>query len=123
MPDKVDQVIALDRKRMEAMESKDYAFLESVLAVDLVYIHSSASIQTKESLLNNMKSGRTVYAALEPLHVSAQDLGEVVVLTGTAKAEGKINEAPVSFRVRFIDTYAWREDHWQMVAWQSTRVP
>jgi hypothetical protein len=123
MPDRVDKVIALDRKRMGAMETRDYAFLESVLADDLVYIHSSTSIQTKKSLLSNMKSGRTVFAALEPLHVSAQDLGEVVVLTGTANAEGKLNEVPVSFKVRFIDTYAWRDNHWQMVAWQSTRVP
>ena len=123
MSDRVDKVIALDRMRMAAMEAKDYTFLESILADDLIYIHSSASIQTKQSLLSNMKAGRTVYAALEPLHVHAQDLGEVVVLTGTASAEGKVNDAPVSFKVRFIDTYVWRDNHWQIVAWQSTRVP
>ncbi len=122
MPDRVDEIIALDRTRMEAMEARDYAFLDSVLADDLVYVHSSGAVQTKKSLLCNMQCGRTVYAALEPLHVSAQDLGEVVVLTGTARAEGKVNEELVAFKVRFINTYAWRDSRWQMVAWQSTRV-
>ena len=123
MSENVAQVIELDCKRMRAMEARDYTFLESVLADKLVYIHSSSSIQTKTSLLSNMKSGSTIYAALEPLHVDAQDLGEVVVLTGMARAEGVVNGEPVSFKVRFIDTYAWRDERWQMVAWQSTRVP
>ena len=48
------QVVEVDRKRMRAMEARDYTFLESVLADDLVYIHSSSSIQTKTSLLRNM---------------------------------------------------------------------
>jgi hypothetical protein len=54
--------------------------------------------------------------------VVAQDLGQVVVLTGVARADGRVNGAPVSFQVRFIDTYSWRDGRWQMVAWQSTRM-
>lgn len=123
MPDRVENVIELDRKRMQAMEARDYSFLESVLADDLVYIHSSASIQTKDSLLSNMRSGRTIYASLEPRHVTAHDLGEVIVLTGIARAEGKVDNTPVSFKVRFVDTYARRDSHWKLVAWQSTRIP
>jgi|SoiMethySBSTD1v2_1073268.scaffolds.fasta_scaffold376815_3 hypothetical protein len=123
MPDSAETVIELDRKRMLAMEARDYAFLETVLSDDLVYVHSSASVQTKTSLLSNMKSGSTVYASLEASHVNAQDLGAVVVLTGIAKARGMVNGAPLSYSVRFIDTYAWRDNRWQMVAWQSTRLP
>lgn len=47
----------------------------------------------------------------------AQHLVQIVVLTGVARADGRVNCAPVSFPLSFIDTYSWREDRWQMVAW------
>ena len=123
MPTNAETVIELDRKRMHAMEAKDYALLEAVLADDLVYVHSSAKVQTKQGLMNNMKAGTTVYAALEPTDVSAQDLGTFVILTGRARAEGVANGDVLSFSVRFIASYALRDGGWQMVTWQSTRIP
>jgi hypothetical protein len=47
-------VIDLDRKRMQAMAAKDIATLESLLADDLVYTHSSARLDTKTSLIVGM---------------------------------------------------------------------
>ena len=77
-------IIELDRKRMHAMAKKDFATLEAVLGDDLVYTHSSARLDTKASIIANMKSGSTTYTSVEPSEVKAQDLGDVVVLTGVA---------------------------------------
>ncbi|MCW5736576.1 MAG: hypothetical protein KIS73_20785 [Enhydrobacter sp.] len=33
------------------------------------------------------------------------------------------NGNPLAFRLRFTDVYAKRGDRWQMVAWQSTKLP
>jgi len=52
-------VIDLDKKRMQAMAAKDVATLESLIADDLVYTHSSARLDTKRSLIDNMTSGKT----------------------------------------------------------------
>ena len=59
-------VIDLDKKRMQAMAAKDIATLESLLADDLVYTHSSARLDTKQSLIVGMTSGSTVYTGCEP---------------------------------------------------------
>ena len=56
-------VIDLDRKRMQAMATKDVATLELLIADDLIYTHSSARLDTKRSLIDNMTSGSTVYTA------------------------------------------------------------
>ena len=71
-------VIELDRKRMQAMAAKDIATLDSLLADDLVYTHSSARLDTKQSLIVGMTSGSTVYTSLEPSDVKAQDFGDTV---------------------------------------------
>jgi ketosteroid isomerase-like protein len=115
-------IIELDRKRMDAMAKKDIAALKSILADELVYTHSSARLDTKQSLIGAMESGSTVYTGVEPSDVHAQDFGGVVVLTGKARISVTSNGKPNSFTVRFTDVYANKSGHWQMVTWQSTRL-
>jgi ketosteroid isomerase-like protein len=116
-------VVDLDRQRMEAMGKKDLAALNSLIADDLVYTHSSARLDTKQSLLGAMESGATVYTAVVPSDVKAQDLGDTVVLTGTAQIGVTAQGRPNSFAVRFTDVWSNKTGRWQMVAWQSTRLP
>lgn len=116
-------VIALDKARMEAMAKKDYAALNDIIADDLIYTHSSARMDTKASLIGNMQSGSTVYTSVTPSDVVAQDLGDSVVLTGIAAISVMSGGKPNSFKVRFTDVYANRGGKWQMVTWQSTKLP
>ena len=123
MADNGQKIIELDRQRMQATVKQDFATLESIIADDLIYTHSTARIDTKESLLGNMKSGRTVYTGLEASDVVAQDLGTAVVLTGVARVNVNSNGNPVSFGIRFVNVYANRGGEWKMVTWQSTKTP
>jgi ketosteroid isomerase-like protein len=122
MAGNAQMIIDLDRKRMQAMAQKDVATLNDLLADDLIYTHSSARLDTKQSLIGNMDSGATVYNAVEPTDVKAQDLGDAVVLTGVARIRVTSGGTPNAFAVRFTDVYANRGGKWQMVAWQSTRL-
>ena len=123
MADNGQMIIDLDKKRMTAMAQKDVATLNAVLADDLVYTHSSARLDTKQSLIGNMEAGATVYTSVEPSDVKAQDLGDTVVLTGSCRISVMSGGRPNSFGVRFTDVYANKGGRWQMVAWQSTRLP
>ena len=116
-------IIDLDRKRMRAMAAKDVETLENLLADDLIYTHSSARLDTKRSLIQAMVSGTTVYTGIESSDVTAQDLGDTVVLTGIAHIKVVSNGTPNAFGVRFTDVYTQRDGRWQMVTWQSTRLP
>jgi hypothetical protein len=123
MPDNGQKIIDLDKKRMHAMAQKDIATLNALLSDDLVYTHSSARLDTKQSLVGGMEAGTTVYTAVEPFDVKAQDLGSAVVLTGGARIRVMSNGKPNQFSVRFTDVYVNKGGQWQMVAWQSTRLP
>ena len=118
-----DTVIELDRKRMTAMAQKDIATLNELIADDLIYTHSSARLDTKQSLIGNMESGSTVYTSVVPSDVKAQDLGDSVVLTGSCRISVNSGGNAMSFGVSFTDVYARRNGKWQMVTWQSTRTP
>src|SRR5262245_28725324 len=57
MSGNAQMIIDLDRKRMTAMAQKDVAALRSMLCKGLVYTHSSARQDTKESLIEGMEKG------------------------------------------------------------------
>jgi ketosteroid isomerase-like protein len=116
-------IIDLDKKRMTAMAEKDIATLNELISDDLIYTHSSARLDTKKSLIGNMESGSTVYTSVVPSDVKAQDLGDTVVLTGSCRISVNAGGRPNSFGVRFTDVYAKKGARWQMVTWQSTRLP
>jgi ketosteroid isomerase-like protein len=122
MADNGQMIIDLDKKRMDAMGKKDIATLNAVLSDDLIYCHSSARLDTKQSLIGAMESGATVYNAVEPSDVKAQDLGSAVVLTGIARIRVTSGGKPNAFAVRFTDVYVNKGGKWQMVTWQSTRL-
>ena len=116
-------IIELDKKRMTAMAQKDVASLKNMLCKGLVYTHSSGRQDTKQSLIEGMETGKTVYTSIEPSDVKAQDLGNAVVLTGAAAISVMSNGKPNSFRVRFTDVYENQNGTWRMVTWQSTKLP
>ena len=116
-------IIDLDKKRMTAMAQKDVAALKNMLCKGLIYTHSSGRQDTKQSLLEGMESGSTVYTSMEPSEVKAQDFGNVVVLTGVAAISVNSKGKPNSFRVRFTDVYENQNGTWRMITWQSTKLP
>lgn len=118
-----DMIIARDKERMQAMADKDVDKLRNMLCKQLVYTHSSARLDTKDSLIGNMESGATVYKAVEPSNVAAIDMGNSVVLTGNARITVEANGKPNSFGVRFTDVWENQDGTWRMVAWQSTKTP
>ena len=123
MAGNAQMIIELDKKRMTAMGQKDVATLNELLSDDLIYTHSSARQDTKQSLIEAMVSGKTVYTAVVPSEVKAQDCGDAVVLTGVARISVNSGGKANSFGVRFTDVYANRGGRWQMVSWQSTKLP
>ena len=122
MPGNADHIVGLDRQRMQAMAAKDVPTLNKLLSDGLIYCHSSARIDTKQSLIGAMESGATVYTGVEPSDVKAQDLGDAVVLTGIARINVVSGGKPNAFSVRFTDVWGKSGGQWQMVTWQSTRL-
>jgi ketosteroid isomerase-like protein len=123
MAGNAQKIIELDRQRMAAMAQKDVAALKKLISDDLVYTHSSARLDTKDSLIGAMESGRTVYTAVVPSDVKAQECGDTVILTGNARISVNSGGNAMNFGVRFTDVWANKGGQWQMVAWQSTRTP
>ena len=117
------QIRQVENRRIQAMVKADTGELNQVLADDLTYTHSSGQVDSKVQLVESLKSGARKYQAIEPEDVKVRVYGDTAIVTGKAKLKTVSKGQESNFQVRFTDVYAKKNGHWQMVAWQSTRLP
>ena len=117
------EIRQLESRRIQAMMKADAEELNRVLADDLTYTHSSGQVDTKSQLIESLKSGERKYQTIEPQDVKVRLYGDAAVVTGRAKLKTVSKGQESSFQVQFTDVYAKKKGHWQMVAWQSSRLP
>lgn len=119
-------ILDRDAEKIRAMVQADVKALGEILRDDLIYIHSSGPVDTKERVIDEIASGLLQYKAIETSEVAVRvygNSGDMGVLTGRAilkvSTKGKALEIPVRL------TEVWVRSHgvWQLASWQATRIP
>jgi ketosteroid isomerase-like protein len=118
-----DTVKELDAKRFAATTKNDFDTLSSLLADDLVYTHSSAAVDGKTTYVDGLRSGKTKYESIEPSDVKVRVYGTTAIVNGQAKMSVTTDGKNSKFSLRYTDVWVLRDSKWQMVTWQSTRLP
>jgi ketosteroid isomerase-like protein len=123
MPDTTNAVLAADERRFQAMLKQDWAALDAVLADDLVYVHSTARVETKAEHLGNLKAGRPHYRGIAPRERKVRVHGDVGIVNGVSDMHVENAGKEQRFTIRYLAVYAKAGNNWRMIAWQSTRMP
>ena len=104
------------------MIDADIDALESYLADDLTYSHTTGWTETKSEFLSTVESETIDYVSVTPRDVEVRIYGDIAVITGLSRMQGAVNDRPVSFTIRFLDVSRRVGDSWQLVAWQSVKL-
>ena len=116
-------VRAAEDARFKAQTTNDFAALERLLGDDLVYTHSSAAVDGKATYIESMRSGAVKYESIEPRDVQVKVYGTTAVITGAGRFKVTSRGQALDNQLRYTDVWVLRDGRWQMVAWQSTRMP
>jgi ketosteroid isomerase-like protein len=118
-----EEMLALQRRRADAMVREDVGTLATLLADDLSYTHSDGRRDTKESFLGLVAAPAMRYLGVDYSNQEVVDCGDAVVVRGTARIR-LVREAgePLDYLVLFLDIWARRDGRWQTVGWQATRI-
>ena len=121
------EVEALERQRFAAQVSKDYDFLGRVFADDLIYTHSGGKIDSKETYINSIKEGKSVYDKIEveELRIRPYNDQKSAVVNGTIMiTQPPVDGKPNLLHIRYAVVYIKNKAHgWQLVMWQSLKLP
>jgi ketosteroid isomerase-like protein len=119
------EVLQAEKDRFAAQVTKNYAVLDKTIGDDLYYIHSNGDTDTKDTFIQGIRDGSRSYndITMEETKVRVYH-GKTAVINGLCTyfrtAE---NGQPNNLRLRYTNVYVKRGKQWQMVAWQSYRMP
>jgi ketosteroid isomerase-like protein len=116
-------IMQCDDRRFKAMVPGDLTALRLALADSLTYTHSSGVHDTKAQFLDALTLGQLSHKSIIPEARSVRVHGGAGLVTGTARMEITARGHDTRFRIRYLAVYVKAQDRWQLVAWQSTRVP
>lgn len=117
-------VLAADDQRFAAMVRADTAALRTRLADDLAYTHTTGARQDKAEFLHTLASGQLRYRSIAPSERTVRFLGaEGAVVVGRSNMQVESGGKVLAFAIRYLAVYRRVAREWQLVAWQSTRLP
>jgi hypothetical protein len=116
---------ALDAEaaRYAAQITNDFAAMERMFGEDLVYIHSSTTVDTKASFIESMRSGAVKYRRMTRGEVQVRTFGCLAIITGSGKFEVNARGQELILELLFHAVWAKRPTGLQFVSWQATRLP
>jgi hypothetical protein len=111
-------------ERLAQAEAKgDIPVLEQLLAPDYQGYDPFGRSQDRAGVLRGYAEGGGVkVTSLLQSDLRARVLGEAGLVAGINVMRGQQGHEHFDLRLRFLDVYAWREDRWQLVASQDTRL-
>lgn len=116
-------VLEVQAQRFQAMTTANTNALNQILADDLVYVHTTGAVDSKSSLVASIGSGAIDYVSLSPTETQVRIHGAIAIVTGIAAMQVVAAATEHILSVRFTDVYLRADDGWQLVSWQSTRIP
>ncbi len=119
----VEQSIkALTEQVRQATLKGDVAAFDKLLADDYISINVLGAASTKAQVLENVKSGKLKYEALEFSDTKVRVYGDTALVNATANVKGHLGATDLSGQNRIVRVWVKRKGQWQSVSFQATRV-
>jgi len=118
-----EEALKAEEARYAAQLSNDFAALESMLGDELVYIHSSTTVDTKTSFIESMRSGAVKYRKMTRGEVKVRTYGCIAIVSGRGTFEVTARGQDLKLELLFHAVWAKRAAGTQFVSWQATRLP
>ena len=115
---------AADDARVAAMKSADREKLAALLSDDLRYAHSSGTVDTKQSYIESLTSGRTKYLTLDyEERAFTFPTPKIALMTGRAHVKVANATGEVDMQLSFLSVWREEDSKWRFLAWQSCKLP
>lgn len=118
-----DEALAAEDARYAAQMGNDFGALQNLIGSDLVYIHSSAVVDTKASYIESMKSGTVKYRVMRRSDVTVRTYGCIAIISGLGNFDVTVKGQDMAVEIRFHSIWAKRDRGLEFISWEATRTP
>jgi ketosteroid isomerase-like protein len=117
------QISALEARRYQAMTDGDVAALDDLLSADLVYAHSDATRDTKQSYLDRIANGYFDYGPLSHPEAAIVVHGDCAIVAGDMRGEIQIAGQTRVLNSTALAVWVRENEKWMLLAFQPTKYP
>jgi uncharacterized protein (TIGR02246 family) len=117
------QIQDLEERRYAAMVGPDLEVLDELLSDDVVYTHSNASVDSKASYLEILRTGTLVYHSLDHTTEAVVTRPGVAIVSGTMSGSIRMNGAEKTLNSRVAAVWVAEDGRWRLAAFQPTPMP
>lgn len=118
------QISALEARRYQAMTDGDTDTLAELFSPDLVYSHSDATTDSKQSYLDRLASGYFDYGPLEHPEHSVLLHGDCAVVLHDMRGEVLVDGTTKRvLNSRALAVWVKDGERWRLLAFQPTKYP
>ena len=121
--DVTGQIRALEARRYEAVTAGDVAALDELFAADLVYTHSDASADSKQSYLEKLAAGHFKYGPISHPEHSIGVHGDCALVFGDMRGEVQVAGQVRVLNSRSLAVWVRENGSWVLLAFQPTKYP
>jgi len=121
--DVVEQITALEARRYQAMTDGDVGTLADLFSADLVYTHSDATSDSKQSYLDRLASGYFKYGPISHPESSIVVHGDCVIVIGDMRGEVQIGGQVRVLNSKSLAVWVRENGNWVLLAYQPTKYP
>jgi ketosteroid isomerase-like protein len=107
----------------QAMLAADKAKLESLVADQLSYGHSSGKLENKAQFVEVIAGKKTVYKTINLTDTSTAVVGNNAIARHTFSAETEADGKAGSARVGVLQVWQKQDGRWKLLARQAFRLP
>jgi ketosteroid isomerase-like protein len=117
-----DEALKAEDARYAAQTKSDFDAMQRLFGDDLVYVHSTAVVDSKASYIDRQRSGLH-YRVMKPSDVKVRVFGCLAIITGKGDYEVTQDGKDSSPHLLFTAVWAKRGPDVQFVSWESTAIP
>ena len=117
------QISELENRRYQAMTDADVATLEELFSPGLVYTHSDASFDTRQSYLDKLAGGVLDYGVMEHPEHAVVVRGDCALVFHDMRGDVRVNGTPRALNSRSLAVWVRENEGWVLLAYQPTRYP
>ena len=112
----------LERDWVEALQTNNVAFIDSVLAPEFIATYGDGSRADKKGELEQVKAFNKQVDKWVVDEFTVKVFGDTAVVWFTQRMTGPVQGKPTEIVSRYMDVFVNRDGKWLCVASQSTRV-
>ena len=118
------QISALEARRYQALTDGDLGTLDELFSADLVYTHSDATADTKQSYLDRLANGFFRYGPLEHPEHGIVVRGDCALVFHDMRGEVLIDgQTKRVLNSRSLAVWVRENGNWRLLAFHPTKYP